>query len=424
MTTKIKSKTLSYADVERIQSNKGKASANRLAELYNVSTRTVRRVWNDEIVGYDALLEDEEDEDRAVHYVKLSRRNQKQADNLRISRKETRERNRLENVFEDINNEMVTLLDERRDFYPVKTKLHRGKSTRVGVVQLSDLHFGELVKETLDNRFDLEIASKRLRKLIERAKVYFKSQGITNVAVFLTGDMINSSRRISEITAFADARVKVVFNAFLILGAVLEDLYNDFNLSVAQVVGNESRLAEYFDSNDYLANDNFDLMLFMMLKATHEKKGLSFLSHKNPMEQVVNVNGVNFLLVHGNGHKGLAHTNKIETEVEKLKARYATNGARIGYVICGHIHSTYIANNFARSASLVGSNAYAERTLNFSSKASQNLFVVDQDGSIDAIMVDLQKCDGYDGYDYDRESIEYNSEVTDQGTVIIQSVLV
>ena len=350
-----------------------------------------------------------DDESLADYVFRLAKQKQRLQDVTNVERAMFRNTVRACNAVEELNTELLDLLNERRDVLtqttPVKTKVVDGENTKVGVIQVSDLHLGELVKETLDNRYDLDIASKRIKKFIERTKVLFKADNITNVAVMMTGDMINSTRRISEITTYADARTKVVFNAYLILGAMLEDLRTEFNVTVSHVVGNESRLSEYFDTTNYLVSDNFDLLLYQMLKHTHERDGMTFIfDHSNPMEQVIDINGVNFLLVHGNGHSGLARTNKIESEVQKLKARYAYNNVIIHYVICGHIHSTYIGNNFARSASTVGSNAYAERDLNFTSKASQNLFVVDKDGSIDGYMIDLQKCDGYEGYHFDRES--------------------
>lgn len=370
------------------------------------------------------------DESLGDYVYRLAKQKQRSQDVTRVERAMFRNTVRACNMVEELNEKLIDLLDERRDKIPniqrstQVTKKKSGEDVKVGVLQVSDLHFGELVKETLENRYDLEIASKRLQKFIDRSIKLFKADDITDVAVFMTGDMINSTRRISEITTYADARTKVVFNAFLILGNMLEHLYEHFNVTVAHVVGNESRLSEYFDTTNYLVSDNFDLLLYQMLKHTHERKGLNFIfEQSNPMEQVVDVNGVNFLLVHGNGHKGLSQTNKIESEVEKLKARYANSGVIVNYVLCGHIHSTYIGNNFARSASTVGSNAYAERNLNFTSKASQNAFVVHSDGTIDGYMIDLQKYDGYDGYEYDRDTVMYMND-NQPTTVLIQKVLI
>lgn len=352
------------------------------------------------------------------YVVRLVRQRQRLQDISREERKVLRNATRSINLLEEVNAEIIDVLNERKSFYPVKPKVVSTQGKPKGVIQLSDLHLGELVNETISNRFDMDVASKRLHKLIERAKKMFKAEGVESVAVFMTGDLINSTRRISEITSYAAPRVKIVFHAYLIIGQVLESLYEDFNVTVAHVVGNESRLNEFFDSTNYLASDNFDLMIYDMLKQTHQKEGLRFVdSGDNPMEQVIEVNGVNFLLVHGNGHRGIATTPKIEGEVQKIKARYAEQDIKIGYVLCGHIHSTYIANGFARSASLVGSNAYAERTLNFTSRASQNLFIVHPDSTVDGVMVDLQEYDGYTGYDFDKSQMTHSTTTLNKPAV-------
>lgn len=412
-----------------------------VADSLGISDRTVRRraseMRADGVIlkdrssqvrrnQVDTDIDPTEYEQLVVESVRQAKQLQRARDKNRIQNKLFREKARVENAVEDLNREMNILLEERRGMFSkeiIRPKAPKGE--KMGVIQLSDMHFGEVVAETLENKFDMDVASQRLRKMAERSKSYFKANDIKTIAVFLTGDQINSTRRISELTAFADSRVKVVFNAYLILGQFLEHLYEDFNITVASVVGNESRLDDYFDTTDYLVSNNFDLFLHALLKNTHEKEGLKFTDiYQNPVEQVVDVNGVNFLLVHGNIHKGLANTNRMETEVEKIKARYAASGIRIDYVVAGHIHSTYISNNFARSASLVGSNAFSERTLNFTSKASQNAYIVDKDGSIDAIMVDLQKVEGYEPYPYDRDNIRYFNNNSQRGNVVIQSVLV
>lgn len=375
---------------------------------------------NDRIIQErETILQEVKNGDIGIteYIVRLARQKQRLQDIAREERKVMREATRSVNLLEELNTEVIDLLKSRRATYKTKPRTISTHGTK-GVIQLSDLHLGELVNETIANRFDMEVASKRLHKLAERAIAQFKSNGVESVAVFMTGDLINSTRRISEITAFAGPRVMVVFHAFLLIGQFLEMLYDEFAVTVAHVVGNESRLSEYFDTTNYLASDNFDLMVFEMLKQTHARPGMQFVdSGDNPMEQVVEVNGVNFLLVHGNGHSNMAATNKIESEVQKLKARYAEQDIKIGYVLCGHIHSTYIANGFARSASLVGSNAYAERTLNFTSRAAQNIFLVYSDATVDAMMVDLQEYSGFEGFEFDNSVMTHKTTALTAPTI-------
>ena len=68
-----------------------------------------------------------------------------------------------------------------------------------------------------------------------------------------------------------------------------------------------------------------------------------------------------------------------------------------------------IRDNIARSASLVGSNAYSENALNLSGTAAQNIYCFTDDGRHD-VRIDLQETDGWDGYDIKEELFAYNAK--------------
>lgn len=385
--------------------------------------RTIAKFTEAEMPGEEGDTPDRQDKEILEENDRLAKKVQRFMDRNRIERKSYREFARADNMILEMHN----ALNDTMQHFNVSTytsKKKQSNSKKIGVIQLSDLHFGELVSGLTTNSFDINIASKRIEKLISKAKDLFLAQEISDVAVFMTGDMINSSRRISEITEYAAARTNVVVLAMDIIQQAILDLNEDFNVTVATVVGNESRTGDYFDTTDFLASDNYDAMLHNLLaRLFKDSESVKFLSIENPIEKVVDLNGVKFLLLHGNAHRGLSATRNIEVEVEKVKARYASGGVKIDYVICGHIHSTMLSNNYSRSASLVGSNHYSERTLNFNSKASQNLFIV-HCNDIDAIMIDLQDVDGYDGYNYDKKLVRYFSDKDPKSTVVIQSVLI
>ena len=77
--------------------------------------------------------------------------------------------------------------------------------------------------------------------------------------------------------------------------------------------------------------------------------------------------------------------------------------------IFGHIHSAYVADMFARSGSLCGSNAYSEGALQLSSRASQIILMVDGSG-IDGIKIDLQDTGDIEGYPIDEKLESYNAK--------------
>lgn len=362
--------------------------------------------------------------------VKLAFQKQKLQDVQRVERKSFREFARVNNVIEEMNEQILKLLTEQRGELSSKIKVHKDVKEASGfsvVAHLSDLHAGELImgNDVLDNRFDTEIFAKRLKKYANRVKMIAKAHNVKSITILCGGDFVGNNNRLSEITAYAGARTNVVMNAYLILRDMILDLNQDFKISIAAVSGNESRLAEGFDSSNFLASNNFDMMIFHMLRHSLESDSIKFLNgNPNPIEQVVNVAGVNFLLVHGNLHKKLAATASIESETEKLKAKYAAIGCKIGYVVCGHYHSSMLGTSASRSASLSGGNSYSDRTLNFNSQAAQNIYIVNPDKTVDPLMVNLHYTDEItDGYYYDPSLVSYFADDI-KPNVIIQSVLV
>jgi outer membrane usher protein FimD/PapC len=77
-------------------------------------------------------------------------------------------------------------------------------------------------------------------------------------------------------------------------------------------------------------------------------------------------------------------------------------------MLFGHFHTSRITDLFARSGGICGANAYSDNQLQLSSRASQNMFLVDSKG-IHGIKVDLQHADEFDGYGIDPLLVTYNA---------------
>lgn len=356
--------------------------------------------------------------------IKLATKVQKLQDLQRVERKAFREHSRVDNMILTLHEEMKKVLVENK----FTTKVHdisipEDEKPVVGIIQLSDIHFNELIDDLADNSFNFDIASKRLHKLVRKAKPIFKANGVKEVGLFLTGDLLNSDRRLDEITNAATNRSRAVFLAVDIIQQIIIDLNKDFNVTVASVTGNESRVGEHVHYSDFLAGDSYDIVIHNMLTYLFKgAPGVNFVPVKNPVEAVVNVNGNNILLVHGNLHKGIARNP--ESEIEKLKARYASRGTLISYVLMGHIHCAQVSDLYSRSSGLPGSNAYSERALNLSGRSSQNIYLVhSRFGEIDGIKLDLQNVREEPRYSYD-STLESYRQQSRAGTVTIQSVTI
>lgn len=333
---------------------------------------------------------------------------QKKIDLSRIRRKETREESRMIGTLEEIAKNMNLVLNGKN--LSKLSVYHKPKSgTSVGIIHLSDIHFNELI-DIQSNKYDFNIASKRLFLLAERAKIYFHALGVTEILIAMTGDLMNSDRRLDEMLNAASNRTKATFLAVDILQQFILDLNKDFNITVAYVSGNESRVNPEIGWNDNIVSDSYDTMIFYILKKVFEKsKGIYFIEG-DCSELTICINGVNILMMHGHG----CINGSVEKSIEQVKGRYASHGVIIDYVIFGHIHSAIVGDHFARSSSLCGSNAYNEKSLNIRGRASQNLYVVHENRLIDGIKIDLQITDG-EQYDVDNTLAEYNQKSEQRG---------
>ena len=333
--------------------------------------------------------------------VKLAKQKQSIQDLNRIERKSFREYARIENAISKYNSKLAEIFDNYK--LSKLTKSHKQKNKACGVIQFSDLHFNELV-DLEHNKYDFKVASKRCKYFVKRAISFFKSQDVSNILIAMTGDLLNSDRRLDELLSMATNRAKATFLAVDIFQQIILELNKHFNVSVASVTGNESRVKKDWGWSKMLASDNYDFTIFKTLEYLFKDSDVNFING-DPTELVVEVAGQNLLLLHGNGSikKGL------DTSVTQIMGRYSARGTKIHYVIFGHVHSARVGDNFSRSSSMVGSNDYSEKGLGLSGRASQNCYVFYKNGNRDGIKIDLQNYDD-DMYDIDESLEAYNAK--------------
>ena len=324
--------------------------------------------------------------------IKLAKQKQRAQDLNRIANKSFREYAREENALVEYNKELIKVLKENS--LDVKLTKHKTKKGSVVLVQIADTHFNELV-DMESNQYDFKIASQRLQKFAYYVKEYAKLHKATSFLVAITGDLINSDRRLDEKLSMATNRAKATFLGVHLLKNFILDLQEFADVKVCCVTGNESRVNQELGWVDLCASDNYDFTIFEMLRLLLPK--IEFLRGDNALEMVISINGNNVLVIHGH-QLGRMTSN----DVGKVVSKYAHKGIIIDFIICGHLHETMIRDSIARSASLVGSNAYSEKALNLSGKAAQNIYIFTNDGRQD-VRIDLQETDGWDGYNIDEE---------------------
>jgi predicted phosphodiesterase len=314
--------------------------------------------------------------------IKYKKEKQKFQDINRIERKSFRENARIENSIVEYNKKLMEVFDENP--INIETIEHEVNEDGVGVVHLTDTHFNEEV-DLESNQYNFNVASKRIKKLVEDAITYFGSKGIKKVVLAITGDLLNSDRRLDELLANTTNRSRATFLSVEILSNAIIELNKYFNVNIVSVVGNESRLGKDIGFSNIIATDNFDYTIYHILEYMFKgKDGINFISGDG-IKTVVEINGYNWLFIHG--HQIGKEVNK---SISKLSRQYADKGIAIRFIIFGHIHECFIADLYARGSSLVGANDYSENGLLLTSRASQNLHIQYSNGNIDSFKIDLQ----------------------------------
>ena len=354
--------------------------------------------------------------------VKLAKQKQKQQDVNRVERKSFREYARVENAVSGYVGRMCELLDEYGLTAP-RHHSHIEPSASVGVIQLTDIHFNECV-ELAQNRYNFSIAGKRLKKLVSEALREFKMREIRSVVIAITGDLMNSDRRLDELLINQDNRARATLGAVDILHQLCIHVLDDgFNVTLADANGNEGRCTKEIGWVDKVASDNYDETICRTLE--YLLRGLDnvhWAPRADATECVIEIAGHNWLLIHGH-QIGKA----TETEIAKLVAKYSKRGIEIRYVIFGHIHSGILNENFSRSPSPVGDNAYSDKALNLTGRAGGAYYIAEPDGSVHARLVDLQHCDHIDGYEpieaYKAHNPKSSDKAAGPGTTIFRVVV-
>lgn len=320
-------------------------------------------------------------------------------------------------ALEDLNEEIKESLAKLKPLELHDSNMVLNVSSKdIGVVVVSDTHFNELI-DIGSNKYDFNIASKRLKKLADETINQLNGR-VKKLVVIGLGDLLNSDRRQSEYLNMATNRGKAIVLAFDLLRKFINQLHSYFEITVAFVSGNESRVVgQEYDTSEEIATYNYDHTIFNMLQIAFENTNISFVGGDFG-EKIININGSNVLLCHGIGVK-----QDIEKSVAQTFGRYANAGIILDYMLMGHLHSARIGDMYARCGSLCGGNSYSEGTLNLTSRASQLIGVFKPDKTNSFTRVDLQNTDGVDGYDINQDLITHNIKcVNSTDKLIIHNV--
>ena len=353
--------------------------------------------------------------------VRLAKQKQHQQDSNRIERKAFREHARVENAYTEYVKALDSSISKLADRFAFKLNerinLYENSNDEVGLIQLSDLHLNEIVNSA-HNKFDMKVASKRLAKLAVEACNTFSARGISNVVVALTGDLLNSDRRLDELLSQATNRAMATVISTELITQFLLDIASMFNITVVSTLGNEGRADKDWSWNNVIASNNYDFTIVAMARKIIQTMDIPLITFGSidQYELVVNINGQNVLFTHD-----VSKQTSVQSKTQSLIGRYKLAGIDIDCVFSGHLHASRNTDLSYRSSSLVGSNDYNEKALNLIGRAAQNIAIFGKDYRY-VTSIDLQNTGDIDGYDIDYDLMEYNarsaSKLIDKRTIM------
>lgn len=278
-------------------------------------------------------------------------------------------------------------LNEKKAFVPAPP-VHIYGESREAILVLSDWHFG-LTTDNIWNQYNIEIADRRIQKLINEVSLKIQENNIGKLHVLLLGDIvsgeIHTSIRVANSENVVD-QLMMVSERIAELVAQLSDLV-EF-VEIHSTWGNHARVTASY--KDAIHDSNLERLIPFWLEQRFKDRDDVYVDHDNAHELVsITSLGHNICATHGDLDN--SKTNPMMT----LPVLYEKNfGRKAKIIITAHLHHVFCNEVMdvihVGVGALCGADEYAKDKRLFS-KPSQTLLIIDNDG-LDAIHnIDLSR---------------------------------
>lgn len=303
----------------------------------------------------------------------LERERQRFRDTITRLQNELRAANRVQNLNEDLRAGVFKLAQQpiNPPAWAMKAK-PAGTGPGVPLLFCSDFQWGEVISSAeLDgiNEFNREVASRRYKRLIERAidlstqhMVRPKYPGIVYVrgGDMISGDIHDELRKTNDLQSIPAAIDLIEHEC-----AGLRQLVEVFGqVWVVSIPGNHGRTTMKPESKRYVET-NYDYLISCMIE--REFRGDKRLTFHTPMsgDALIDVMGWRFLVTHGDrvGSRGgqgfIGPAATIARGMKKVADEYAALGQTFDYQLFGHFHTSLELEYGWCNGSLPGYSEYA-----------------------------------------------------------------
>lgn len=248
------------------------------------------------------------------------------------------------------------------------------------VLCLSDWHIGVNINSPI-NKYNIEIAHKRMNKLINDTIKHCKNNNVKKLHIVLMGDLIHGTIHVS-------ARLhqnEVVTNQVLIASEMMTTLIATLSQVVGEVEvynanGNHGRVSA--NVKESISEENFETFIYEYVKLKTEIiklkedicNNVNF--NENEFEDIVLIDINNHRIALTHGHNDFKQLNKAKDKINELLMNY-----RADELIIGHLHNVRMHDGITVNGSMSGSDDHAMKG-RYNSDPSQILKIYYNDNSV------------------------------------------
>lgn len=274
--------------------------------------------------------------------------------------------------------------------------VNNGESEEVLVAHLSDWQLGEVVdfEHTLGiGHYNSNIACHRIRyifeRIVEMAENRRTVRKVRKLVLMIGGDMVHNDTMRGSAKSHADFEISMQMSLFsrILIEMILLMLRHFDIVEVEMVEGNHGRNGRPGENHpmsnyDYMAYERIREVIHAIVRDRNRVR------INCPYSMFINkdIMGKNYLLFHGEsirGWMGIPFYGAIRTK-SNLDKLFGLIGEKFDNMFVGH-HHTYAdwedsAGEIVMNGSTVGPSTFSVDCLTRGSRASQNVFFVDEDG--------------------------------------------
>lgn len=246
-----------------------------------------------------------------------------------VYRSESRSELLRETIEDAVKNLPVFKIDSRVPIH--KTNDDTSRSL---VVALGDFHYGAdihvegLYGETI-NEFNHKVFEERMLKLLDEIVVICDKEHLDKVNLLIVGDLLDGMLRQSQLIRLEYGIVESTMQLSEFLASWINAISIFAEVDVYSAMGNHSEIRPLRSKNREFEDENLEKVILWYLDARLRNNELVHIDAKCRRYTLAEIEGYNFLLLHGDGEKNIYQI-----------AKEAINmyNEPIDFFVCGHKH--------------------------------------------------------------------------------------